>query len=79
MTGCSKKEELICDIADTKITVTVKNGKIISYYDEVKGNSSDEDIKILNDSYLEDVNDNSEALSILKDVIAQNGGNCNAK
>lgn len=76
LTGCSKEEELICDIGTTTVTVTIKEGKIISYVDKIKGELDSEGIKRLNESYLKSVTNNNDALNTLRDVIATMGGNC---
>ena len=70
MTGCgSKSTQLTCDI-------TFEKGKITSYYDAITGAAGSKEIENLNDNYLKDVTSNSEALDIMRDVVATNGGNC---
>ena len=80
LTGCSKEKEeeniLKCDIGNTTITLTFKKGKIIKYVDEIQGDLAKDELEELNNSYLENVNDNSSAISILRGVIASNGGDC---
>ena len=76
LTGCSLEEELTCDISSTTVTVTVKNGKIISYVDKIKGDLDSEGINQLNESYLKDITSNTDAINKLRDVIASIGGNC---
>lgn len=76
LTGCSKEEEIICDIGATTVTVTVKNGKIISYNDKVSGDLDAEGIERLNESYLKDIKNNKDAVNELKDVLASMGANC---
>lgn len=77
LTGCSTKEELICDMGSTKVTITLNKGKIINYVDKIDGQLSKEEIDLLNESYLKEINNNSEAINKLKDVIAIAGGICN--
>ncbi len=76
LTGCSSIEELTCDIGSTTVTVTVKNGKIISYIDKIEGDLDSEGIAQLNESYLKDITSNTDAINKLRDVIATMGGNC---
>jgi len=76
LTGCAAKEELVCDIGSTVVTVTVQKGKIISYIDKIEGELSSEGIKQLNESYLESITNNVDAINKLRDVIATMGGNC---
>lgn len=76
LTGCSKEEELICDIGSTTVTITVKDGKIIKYVDKIKGESSREDLENMNDEYLKEINNNNDAIEELKNVITIMGGNC---
>lgn len=77
MTGCgSKSTQLTCDIGKTSITITFEKGKITSYYDAITGAAGSKEIENLNDNYLKDVTSNSEALDIMRDVVATNGGNC---
>ena len=70
------KEELTCDIGSTTVTVTVKNGKIISYIDKIEGDLDSEGIEQLNESYLKGITNNIDAINTLRDVIATMGGNC---
>ena len=77
--GCSKKEdreELVCEMPATTITLTVQSGKIVKYVDEVQGEFSKEKIKLLNESYLKDVTNTDDAIVKLRGVIASNGGDC---
>lgn len=77
LVGCSTaKEELECEIGSTVITLTVGNGTIIKYVDEIKGELSQEEIDVLNESYLKNIDNNDDAIKILREVIANNGGNC---
>ena len=79
LVGCgSNKEELKCDMGATTITITIQKGKIISYYDEIEGDLSQDEIDVLNESHLKDITNNQEALDKLRDVIASSGGNCNS-
>lgn len=76
--GCSdyKEDILECDIGNTVITLTVKNGKIIKYNDKIQGDLKEEEIAVLNNSHLTDIDNNQDALSKLREVIASSGGNC---
>lgn len=79
LVGCGKKsieENLVCDIGNTVITVTVQDGKITKYVDKVRGDASSDEIAVLNDSYLKDITNNKDALSKLREVIAENSGDC---
>ena len=76
LTGCSKEEELICDIGRTTVTITLKNGKITKYVDKIKGESAKEDLDNMNNEYLKQIENNNDAISKLKDVITILGGNC---
>lgn len=76
LTGCSKKEDLICDIGSTTVTITLKKGKIIKYVDKIKGESSKEDLDNMNNEYLREINNNSDAIIKLKEVITIMGGHC---
>ncbi len=76
VTGCDKKEDLVCDIGSTTITITLKKGKITRYYDEIKGDSTKEEINLLNKNYLKEIKNNKDAIEALRDVIANNGGSC---
>lgn len=76
LTGCGNNEEILtCSFTNTTITVTVRNGKIIRYVDELTGKASDEEIKIMNDEYLKDVSID-DAINKLKEAIANVGGDC---
>ncbi len=75
-TGCNSKEELNCDIGQTQVTITIKKGQIINYYDKVNGNASKEEIAILNNQYLLNIDTNSKAIELLKEAMANNGGSC---
>lgn len=76
-TGCfNQQEKLECEIGDTNITLTIKDGNIIKYVDKIEGELPQEKIDVLNESYLKSVNNNSEAITKLKEVIATNGGFC---
>jgi len=80
LTGCSKKEDkqvvLECEFPNTTITITIEKGKIIKYIDKIQGEFSKESIDLLNNSYLSNIDNNSEALTKMKEVIATNGGDC---
>lgn len=79
LVGCGNKsveENLVCDIGKSAITVTVKDGQIIKYTDKIRGNASREEIDVLNDSHLKDITNNKDALSKLREVIAESGGDC---
>ncbi len=78
VSGCGRKEDkqLICKIGDTTVTITLQLGQITKYEDQIKGSASNEEIKKLNDNYLKDITDDDEALKILREVLASNGGNC---
>jgi len=76
LTGCSKEEDLICDIGSTTVTITLKNGKIIKYVDKIKGEASRKELDNLNKEYLSEFDNNNDAVDKLKDVITIMGGNC---
>lgn len=80
LTGCSKEKDeensLKCDIGNTTITLTFKKGKIIKYVDKIQGDLDKDEIDELNNAYLNEVDDNSSAITILRGVIASNGGDC---
>jgi hypothetical protein len=79
ITGCGKKEKdkiLICRFPNTTITLTIRDGKIIKYIDDVQGEFSFDKIEQLNDEYLENINDNKDAYIKLREVIASTGGDC---
>lgn len=76
LTGCSKKEDLICDIGSTTVTITFKNGKIIKYVDKIKGESSKEDLDNMNKEYLKEIDNNKDAINKLREVITIMGGYC---
>ena len=79
LTGCGKKEETIkleCELSTTTITLTINAGKIIKYVDKINGEASDEEINVLNNSYLDGIDDNKMAISKMIEVIASNGGDC---
>jgi len=77
LSGCtSKKEQLICEIGDTVITIEIQNGKIIKYIDKITGEASKEMIDVLNENHLTDITTNKEALEILKKYIIDNDGEC---
>lgn len=80
LTGCNSKQEdrlLVCKLNSTTITLTISNGKIVKYVDEVQGEFSKDKIEPLNDEYLEGITDNKEAFIKMRGVIASNGGECN--
>lgn len=76
LTSCSNKSELVCDIGITTVTITIKDGKIINYFDKLDGALDNDDITQLNKAYLQDINTNEDAIAKLRDVIASMGGNC---
>ena len=76
LTGCSKEEDLICDIGSTTVTITFKDGKIIKYIDKIKGESSSSELDNLNRAYLSSVENNKDAINELREVITTMGGNC---
>lgn len=76
LTGCSKKEDLICEIGSTTVTITLKKGKIIKYVDKIKGESTNEDLDNMNNEYLKEVNNNKDAINKLREVITIMGGYC---
>lgn len=76
LTGCTKEENLICDIGNTTVTITLKNGKIIRYFDKVKGESTKEDLDNMNNEYLREIDNNKDAINKLKEVITILGGSC---
>lgn len=76
LTGCGKKEKLVCDLGTTTITITFKSGKIISYYDKITGEISKDNLKELNETYLKNINNNTSAIEKLKEVINEMDGVC---
>lgn len=80
LTGCNSKQEdkvLTCKFSTTSITLTISDGKIVKYVDEIQGEFSKEKIEQLNREYLQNIKDNKEAYIIMRGVIASSGGDCN--
>jgi len=76
LTGCSTSDKITCDIGNTVVDITLKQGKIINYKDKIKGELTTEEINRLNKSYLNEITNNNDAINKLKDVIAEMGGMC---
>lgn len=76
LTGCHKEESLICDIGNTTVTITLKDGKIIKYVDKIKGESTKDDLDNMNNEYLREIDNNKDAITKLKEVIIIMGGSC---
>ena len=79
ITGCKNKQEdkiLVCNFSNTTITLTIRNGKIEKYIDDIQGELSREKIEQLNDEYLKNITDNKEAYIKMREAIASNGGDC---
>ena len=77
--GCSstpKEDILECDMGNTVITLTIREGKIIKYVDKIRGELLQDEIDVLNQSHLQDIEDNKAALTKLRGVIATSGGDC---
>lgn len=78
LVGCGKDKSMTleCDMPVTTVTITVDGGKIIKYIDKKSGELSSNEIDLLNESYLNGVYTNKEAIIKLREVIAGNGGDC---
>ena len=79
LVGCRKEEEKVkleCELNATTITLTIKDGKIVKYVDKINGEASDKEINVLNDNYLEGIDNNDDAIVKMREVIASNGGDC---
>jgi len=80
LTGCGKKEnnimKLECRLSTTTITLTIEGGKITKYVDKISGEISQSEINLLNENYLSDIDNDKDAISKMREVIASNGGDC---
>lgn len=74
-TGCSNNK-LECNLTNDKFTLVFKDGKIIKYLDK---NGMEEDLSKIEEfnTYLVDTDNNTDAMSTIKALLASFGGSCN--
>ena len=73
-TGCNNKLE--CSLTNDKFTLISEDGKIIKYLDKSGREEDSSKIEEFN-TYLVNDNNNTDAMSTIKALLASFGGNCN--
>ena len=73
-TGCDNKLE--CSLTNDKFTLVFEDGKIIKYLDKSGREEDSSKIEEFN-TYLVNDNNNTDAMSTIKALLASFGGNCN--
>ena len=73
-TGCNNKLE--CSLTNYKFTLIFEDGKIIKYLDKSGREEDSSKIEEFN-TYLVNDNNNTDAMSTIKALLASFGGNCN--
>ncbi len=73
-TGCNNKLE--CSLTNDKFTLVFEDGKIIKYLDKSGREEDSSKIEEFN-TYLVNDNNNTDAMSTIKALLASFGGNCN--
>ena len=74
-TGCNNKK-LECSLTNDKFTLVFEDGKIIKYLDKSGREEDSSKIEEFN-TYLVNDNNNTDAMSTIKALLASFGGNCN--
>lgn len=74
-TGCNNNK-LECSLTNDKFTLVFKDGKIIKYLDKSGREEDSSKIEEFN-TYLVNDNNNTDAMSTIKALLASFGGNCN--
>ena len=74
-TGCNNNE-LECSLTNDKFTLVFEDGKIIKYLDKSGREEDSSKIEEFN-TYLVNDNNNTDAMSTIKALLASFGGNCN--
>lgn len=73
-TGCNNKLE--CSLTNDKFILIFEDGKIIKYLDKSGREEDSSKIEEFN-TYLVNDNNNTDAMSTIKALLASFGGNCN--
>lgn len=73
-TGCNNKLE--CSLTNDKFTLIFEDGKIIKYLDKSGREEDSSKIEEFN-TYLVNDNNNTDAMSTIKALLASFGGSCN--
>jgi len=74
-TGCNSNK-LECSLTNDKFTLVFEDGKIIKYLDKSGREEDSSKIEEFN-TYLVNDNNNTDAMSTIKALLASFGGNCN--
>ncbi len=74
-TGCNNNK-LECSLTNDKFTLVFEDGKIIKYLDKSGIEEDSSKIEEFN-TYLVNDNNNTDAMSTIKALLASFGGNCN--
>lgn len=74
-TGCNNNK-LECSLTNDKFTLVFEDGKIIKYLDKSGREEDSSKIEEFN-TYLFNDNNNTDAMSTIKALLASFGGNCN--
>lgn len=74
-TGCNNNK-LECSFTNDKFTLVFEDGKIIKYLDKSGREEDSSKIEEFN-TYLVNDNNNTDAMSTIKALLASFGGNCN--
>ncbi len=74
-TGCNNNK-LECSLTNDKFTLVFEDGKIIKYLDKSGREEDSSKIEEFN-TYLVNDNNNTDAMSTIKALLASFGGNCN--
>lgn len=75
LVGCTKGEEITCNIEGKKAIFELKNGMITSYKLDGKKVSKSE-IDEINGTYFTSSTDNEEGKNVLNDYVYELGGTC---
>ena len=75
LVGCTKGEEITCNIEGKKAVFQLKNGMITSYKLDGKKVSKSE-IDEINGTYFTSSTDNEEGKNVLNDYVYELGGTC---
>ena len=73
--GCNNNK-LECSLTNDKFTLVFEDGKIIKYLDKSGREEDSSKIEEFN-TYLVNDNNNTDAMSTIKALLASFGGNCN--
>lgn len=70
------RNDIYCTLDGSGFTLTLENGQIIRYIDDIEGELGQETIDILNNEHLVGVKSNDDALNIMAIALNDLGGSC---